>query len=307
MRFWVPEETVRINKVRLSYRVEPFRSYERAIEAAPATTSGPSTRQTTAAGGQTTSGPSSRTTTAAGGQTTSGPSSRTTTAAGGQTTSGPSSKMTTEQTSTFNTTEHGFLFPSPIFQPGQFMSTEGLHNHGIPPGTQLMTAGGGAVTFMPSGDHYHQIGTHYHEFWGEEHTHGMDHTHEIAPHVHEMDHTHEIAPHVHEMDHTHEIAPHVHEMDHTHTIPAHTHDIEYGIFEGPTPTAVTVRVDGNVIPGLGTSADEVDIIPYLSKDDGGRIRRGTWHTIEIAPNSLGRIVATVLTQIFVQSRGGGNY
>jgi phage minor structural protein, N-terminal region len=278
MRFWVPEETVRINKVRLSFRVESFRSYERAIEAAPATTSGPSTRQTTAAGGQTTSGPSSRTTTAA----------------GGQTTSGPSSKTTTEQTSTFNTTEHGFLFPSPIFQPGQFMSTEGLHNHGIPPGTQLMTAGGGAVTFMPSGDHYHQIGTHYHEFWGETHTHGMDHTHEIAPHVHEMDHTHEIAPHVHE-------------MDHTHTIPAHTHDIEYGIFEGPTPTAVTVRVDGNVVPGLGTSADEVDIIPYLAKDAGGKIQRGTWHEITVTPNGLGRIVATVLTQIFVQSRGGGNY
>jgi hypothetical protein len=138
------------------------------------------------------------------------------------------------------------------------------------------------------------LGYHYHEFWGE-------------PHVHGMDHTHEIAPHVHEMDHTHEIAPHVHDMDHTHTIPAHTHDIEYGIFEGPTPSAVTVRVDGNVVPGLGTSADEVDIIPYLSKDAGGRIQRGAWHTIEIAPNSLGRVVATVLTQIFVQSRGGGNY
>jgi hypothetical protein len=151
------------------------------------------------------------------------------------------------------------------------------------------------------------LGYHYHEFWGEPHVHGMDHTHEIAPHVHGMDHTHEIAPHVHDMDHTHEIAPHVHDMDHTHMIPAHTHDIEYGIFEGPTPTAVTVKVDGNVVSGLGTSADEVDIIPYLAKDAGGRIQRGTWHTIEIAPNSLGRIVATVLTQIFVQSRGGGNY
>jgi phage minor structural protein len=307
MRFWVPEETVRINKVRLSFRVEPFRSYERAIEAAPATTSGPSTRQTTAAGGQTTSGPSSRTTTAAGGQTTSGPSSRTTTAAGGQTTSGPSSKTTTEQTSTYNTTYYGGLYPQQNYDPDYTTSTVGDHNHGIPPGTQLAVAGGGYVVWSPSGAHNHMLGYHYHEFWGEPHVHGMDHTHEIAPHVHEMDHTHEIAPHVHEMDHTHEIAPHVHDMDHTHTIPAHTHDIEYGIFEGPTPTAVTVRVDGNVVPGLGTSADEVDIIPYLAKDSGGKIQRGTWHTIEIAPNSLGRIVATVLTQIFVQSRGGGNY
>lgn len=278
MRFWVPEETVRINKVRLSFRVEPFRSYERAIEAAPATTSGPSTRQTTAAGGQTTSGPSSRTTTAA----------------GGQTTSGPSSKTTTEQTSTYNTTEYGGLYPQQNYDPSYTTSAVGDHNHGIPPGTQLAVAGGGYVVWSPSGAHNHMLGYHYHRFWGETHTHGMDHTHEIAPHVHEMDHTHEIAPHVHE-------------MDHTHTIPAHTHDIEYGIFEGPTPSTVTVRVDGNVVPGLGTNADEVDIIPYLSKDSGGKIQRGTWHTIEIAPNSLGRIVATVLTQIFVQSRGGGNY
>jgi len=55
------------------------------------------------------------------------------------------------------------------------------------------------------------------------------------------------------------------------------------------------------------SADEVDIVPYLDKDDSGRIRRGAWHTIEIKPNTLGRVVASVVSQIFVQSRGGGNY
>jgi len=152
-----------------------------------------------------------------------------------------------------------------------------------------------------------------------DHTHGMDHTHDVTipDHTHDVmipDHTHDVTipDHTHDVmipDHTHDVTipDHTHGMDHTHTIPAHTHDIEYGIFEGPTPTAVTVKVDGNVVPGLGTSADEVDIIPYLAKDSGGKIQRGTWHTIEIAPNSLGRIVATVLTQIFVQSRGGGNY
>jgi hypothetical protein len=106
-------------------------------------------------------------------------------------------------------------------------------------------------------------------------------------------------------NHTHQITIN----DHTHqiTLAPHTHDIEYGIFEGPTPTTVTVRVDGNVISGLGVSADEVDIVPYLSKEAGGKIERGTWHTIEITPDSLGRIVASVVTQIFVQSRGGGDY
>jgi len=310
MRFWVPEETVRINKVRLSFRVEPFRSYERAIEAAPATTSGPSSTSTTSAGGGTTetTGPSSTSTTAAGGGLTSstaaGGGTSTTTAAGGGT-------STTTAAGGGQTSAPGAwaLFP-PQALPGDFMNLSGEHNHGIPPGTQLMTVGGGAVTFMPSGGHVHSMYSVNHTHTVSDHTHTVvipNHTHSVAI----PDHVHLVVlpDHAHGMDHTHDVTipDHTHGMDHTHTIPAHTHDIEYGIFEGPTPTAVTVKVDGNVVPGLGTSADEVDIIPYLAKDSGGKIQRGTWHTIEIAPNSLGRIVATVLTQIFVQSRGGGNY
>jgi hypothetical protein len=186
----------------------------------------------------------------------------------------------------------------------------GTHNHGIPPGTQLAVAGGGYVIWSESGSHAHSLYNHGHEINLPNHTHAVtipDHTHNVSI----PDHVHLVVlpDHTHGMDHTHDVTipDHTHDMPHTHSIPAHTHDIEYGIFEGPTPTAVTVKVDGNVVPGLGTSADEVDIIPYLAKDSGGKIQRGTWHTIEIAPNSLGRIVATVLTQIFVQSRGGGNY
>lgn len=256
MRFWVPEETVRINKVRLSYRAEAFRSYERAIEAAPATTSGPSSRETTASGGGVS------TTTASGGGVS------TTTATGG---------------GTVRTTTTQIPMTGTALQPTQI---SGEHNHGIPPGTQLMIAGGGAITWVASGYHSHDLPNHGHTIEIPDHSHNV-----VIP-----DHTHDVS-----------IPAHTHGMDHTHIIPAHTHDIQFGIFEGPTPTAVTVRVDGNVVPGLGTSADEVDIIPYLAKDSSGRIQRGAWHTIEIAPNSLGRIVATVLTQIFVQSRGGGNY
>jgi phage minor structural protein len=248
LKFYVPEDTVRINKVLLSYQVEAFRAYERAIAAAPATTSGPSSITTT------------------------GPSSITTT--------GPSSLRTTEQSYVFGSTEYGSIG----FEPNNWISgvhsVSGNHNHGIPDGTRLMTADGGTVTFVSSGAHTHDEKFHIHNFQGAPHTHGMDHTHQM---------------------------PHTHDMPHTHTIPSHTHDIEYGIFEGPIPTALTVRVDGNVVPGLGTSATDVDIVPYLAKDESGRIQRGTWHTIEIAPNSLGRIVASVVTQIFVQSRGGGNY
>jgi phage minor structural protein len=102
---------------------------------------------------------------------------------------------------------------------------------------------------------------------------------------------------------------------HSVTIPNHTHDISYGIYEFEyLPTQLTIVVDGNVIPGATSLSDtDIDIIPYLSKT-GGKIDRGTFHTVEITPNTtvdnpdgLVRINASVVKQIFVQSRGGGDY
>ena len=52
---------------------------------------------------------------------------------------------------------------------------------------------------------------------------------------------------------------------------------------------------------------EVNIIPYLSKDGGGKIQRGTWHEVEIVPNRLTRINASIFIQLFTQSRGGGDF
>ena len=91
------------------------------------------------------------------------------------------------------------------------------------------------------------------------------------------------------------------------TLPDHTHEIEYGIYLGPEPSSVSIKVDGNTITGqTATSGSDIDIIPYLSKDADSKISRG-WHQIEITPDDLGRIVANVVTQLFVQSRGGGDY
>jgi len=290
MRFWVPEETVRINKVRLSYRVEAFRSYERAIAGGGALST------TTAAGGSST--PTTSTQPQAVESTSTVPQQTQTTSTVPQQVQTTSTAPSTVQSSGGNV----WYFDSGFTSGFDVTNVIPDHNHGIAPGTQLMTVGGGAVTFMPSGGHGHIIKdvNHYHSVTIPAHNHSVtipahNHTVTIPSHFHTVI----IPPH----NHTVNIPNHTHDL----TLPDHTHDIEHGIFEGPTPTAVTVRVDGNVVPGLGTSADEVDIIPYLAKDSSGRIQRGTWHTIEIAPNSLGRIVATVLTQIFVQSRGGGNY
>jgi hypothetical protein len=65
-------------------------------------------------------------------------------------------------------------------------------------------------------------------------------------------------------------------------------------------------VDGNTVPFTDVSGDNIDLIPYLSKDGEGKLNRG-WHTIIITPDDLGRINAQIYSQVFIQSRGGGSY
>ena len=104
--------------------------------------------------------------------------------------------------------------------------------------------------------------------------------------------------------------------DHVHnvTMPAHAHGITYGIYEfANLPTAVVIKVDGTTIPATALTGNDIDIVSYLSLS-GGKVSRGAWHTVEIYPGTtvdnptgLARITAAVVKQIFVQSRGGGNY
>lgn len=97
------------------------------------------------------------------------------------------------------------------------------------------------------------------------------------------------------------------EHNHTMTIPYHSHGISYGIYEGGTAQSVTVRVDGADLPADALSDGQVDVAPYMSADDDGKIQRGTWHTIEIIPDALTRIVGNLYMQIFIQHRGGGSF
>lgn len=104
-------------------------------------------------------------------------------------------------------------------------------------------------------------------------------------------------------DHTHDVPDHVHTFE----IPGHGHALEYGIYKHSTlPTAITIKVDGVSVPGNSLEAENLDLIPYLSKDTEGKITRG-WHEITLSPNGLGRINANVISQFFIQSRGQGNF
>ena len=102
-------------------------------------------------------------------------------------------------------------------------------------------------------------------------------------HVHPA-HTHTIGSHTHRVNaHTHQVSAHTHTVSaHTHTVQNHTHDLEFGIYEGQRASKARIRVDGNELPEQD-GYDNIDIVAYLSKDDAGKIRRGTWHTVEILP------------------------
>jgi len=213
-KIWIPPEAVRINKVLLTYENEPFRAYSRSIEAAPATTSGPSSISTTASGG-----------------------------------------------GDFTTSDQQDWELSGSYSVGDVMSDGGGHSH----------------TIVVDGNTYT---TSY-----------------------EYGHRHGLVPHTHEVT----IPSHTHNMNHTHEIPSHTHGIQHGIYEGPEATAIGLFVDDNLVPGSNASATNLNIVDYLELDGEGKIKRGHWHKIELVPNTLSRIVANVMVQFFVNSRGGGDY
>ncbi len=257
LKFFVPAEMVRINKLILQYQLEPFRAFSQA------TGGGGGTTQTTSNGGGLSS------TTANGGTT-----SSTTSSGGG--------------TSDTTASGGGTITSSEV---DENIGGRGGHNHGIPQGVRLAIWGGsnedgllkgsGYYTWTPSGNHYHSIlvPAHRHSFTIPAHRHSFT----IPAHSHEFS-----------------IPAHSHQI----TLKDHTHKIAHGIYEGETANSVTIKVDGNTVP---VSGREINIIKYLSTGDGGKILRDTWHEIEITPNRMTRIVANLFIQLFVNSRGEGDY
>ena len=204
------------------------------------------------------------------------------------------------------------------------------HSHTVPAHTHGMShwhnfdAHSHTVSAHTHGmSHWHTMDAHTHGL--SSHTHGMSHWHTIDGHTHPIgNHVHDIT-HRHEFSHYHmvnvavtvpaisiEIPAHTHKVSvpahsHSFTLPSHTHEIQYGIYEGDIASSVTIRVDGEEIPAEKVNGNEIDVIPYLSKDSNGRIMRGTWHEVSVVPDKLTRIRANLFVQTFVTSYTGGNY
>lgn len=130
-----------------------------------------------------------------------------------------------------------------------------------------------------------------------------NHTHTVSVPAH----THNVSINI--PAHTHNVSINI--PAHTHqvsiTIPGHTHEIIYGIFEyANLPNKLKIEVDGNVVPITDTSFERFNIVPYLSKDEDGKVTRGR-HTLKITPDDLARIEIQLILRVFIQSQLGGEF
>lgn len=229
LKFYIPQEMARINKLILNYTIEPFRSYSVGLEYKETKTT-----STSSGGGSYQSD-----------STSSGGGDYGSTSSGG----------------------------------GSYSTTHGTAD----------VEGGNVKVYLQS-----NVGVDWSK-WVE--------FYQVNRHEHRFD----VEPHTHNFSveaHTHSFSLSIPDHSHSVTIPEHTHAQKHGIYEGSRARQCHLIVDGQTVYNYET---EVNIIPYLSKDDGGKIQRGTWHEVEIVPDSLTRINASIFIQLFTNSRGGGDY
>ena len=291
IKFFLPEDLVNINSLILTYETEEFRSYGKA------TKGGGATVQSTGGGGAivASTGAGGGTVQSTGGG---GASVGTSSAGGGvskSTESGGGSSQTSSAGGGISTTsEHKTFLELSIMSgvPENSIGSEnwGNHLHEIKiPGDYFSHS---HAINLPNHAHSVLIPSHSHSF-------------QIQNHVHQItlnDHTHQIVlnDHVHQI----EIKDHIHEIQ----LPDHIHDIAHGIYKlSEKPNKVSIKVDGNIVPVDSISAENINLIPYLSKDSGGKIERNKWHVITITPDKLGRVNANIISRLYIQSRIGGTF
>ncbi len=241
-------------------------------------------------------------------------------------------------------TSHRHAIDSHVHALGGHTHTVPSHTHGLNSHTHTMDGHSHSLNA-----HTHTVKDHSHTILA--HQHNIVHYHTVASHDHTIaQHTHSIYAHSHPMQHTHTIDSHSHSMGHYHnfshmhnvvvsmtipsftlnvpahshnvnlpvhshglTLDSHTHDDVPGIYDHGTVDVITVAVDGNAVPATAIADGQVDLIPYLSKDQTGKITRSN-HTITLTPvptkdntDGLCRITGSASCVVFIRSQGGGDY
>ncbi|HDR7801305.1 TPA: phage tail protein [Bacillus tropicus] len=272
IRFQIPNDVKYVNEMLLTFETLKFRAYERAIKGGGAVVA------STSAGGATV------------GSTQAGGANVSSTTSGGATVGSTSAGGGTVRASSGGGDHVHKMFHGGGIVPAE-PTTIGLYTAFSDPGRNTAASfyakgtGSSFYTHGSSGNHTHDISL-------------PDHSHNISI----PNHSHNISI----PNHTHDISI----PNHTHdiTLPDHTHEIEFGIFElYETPSKVTIEVDGNTLPFDSIRGQDINLVPYLAKDNEGKLQRGRYVEIKITPNSLARINATVTGRLFIQSRSGGTY
>ena len=322
MRVYVPHGCVKINQMLLSWRIDSFRAYETGAAAGGATVttteSGGGSSETTSAGG------GSETTSSAGGNTQVTVEQRvssTNLAVGMPLRSDTGAEMYYVDDNGAQTTGsagghlHNVLSHNHSFSDSYSLSwghthsvsqtgldggtTGGVNNYSIKNISISGMTGSATTTTSSAAGHSHTVSAHNHYF---------RHFHTGAVTITIPGQTVDIPSHRHNItipSHSHGITIPSH--SHSLTLGDHTHRIEYGIYEGGIANAIALNVDGNLVPSSEVENNEMDIVAYLDKDSNGKITRGTWHEIQLVPNSLCRIEANLFVQTFITSYSGGNY
>lgn len=312
MRFYVPGNVLRINSCKACWKIERFRTYVTLVEAAKEVS-----RTSKSGGGATVTIPS--VTVSVGDMKTGDPldedggadpktggpvnylgeSSLTTSSAGAHNHSMTHTHIVASHTHTFTGTSKTYTI---------------AHNHSLAGDGALATggiySGISSITVKPEGDLDSTGVVWTSSAYDAVNGSVMSSTGSGGAHTHTHEHVHRM-PHVHSMAHEHVIPAMVFELEahsHTYVIPEHTHDLTYGVYEGARAAALSLRVDGEDVPpeAIGED-DELDVAPYLRKNAEGKVLRGTWHEIEFVPDGLTRLTADLFFQVFIQSRGAGDY
>lgn len=301
MRYYVPGNVLRINACLLQWRLERFRSY-----ATLAAAGGGGARTSSEGGGATVSIPA---------RTIAAPITSGTPMADGALAPQTGYALASDGTPMGETGETGGTTGGSGDQStGNARNADGSMSSTGSRATTTGTAGSHSHTTTSSGgtstggSHQHTVNRHTH---GMSHWHNLDsHTHSVPSHAHDMTHRH-----AHEHYHLVNVAVDIPAMEfelspHSHTVslPEHEHEITHGIYEGERAESVRILVDGEEVPAEEIGEDrEVDVAKYMRKNADGKVIRASWHEIEFVPDGLTRITANLFFQVFIQSRGAGDY